>query len=98
MLHVRGEELLMANPFSAVPTAYRVRAGGRSWYANCAWDAFGICAALDSNGVIDTRCPDCGESMTSPSRTAGRTTSSSSSTASFPPPRGGTTSASPEGR
>jgi hypothetical protein len=63
VLHVRGEELLMANPFSAVPTAYRVRAGGRSWYANCAWDAFGICAALDSNGVIDTRCADCGESM-----------------------------------
>ena len=38
-----------------MPTAYRVRAGGRSWYANCAWDAFGICAALDSDGVIDTR-------------------------------------------
>jgi hypothetical protein len=59
VLHQRGEELRMANPFSAVPTAYRVRAGGRSWYANCAWDAFGICAALDSDGVIDTMCADC---------------------------------------
>jgi hypothetical protein len=38
-------ELRMANPFSAVPTAFRVHAG-RWWYANCAWDAFGICAAL----------------------------------------------------
>jgi len=50
----------MANPFSAVPTAYRVRAGGREWYANCAWDAFGICAALRVDGRIETSCPDCG--------------------------------------
>ena len=28
----------MLNPFSAVPTAHRVRAGGRWWYGNCAWD------------------------------------------------------------
>ena len=31
-----GKELRMANPFSAVPTAYRVHAAGRSWYGNCA--------------------------------------------------------------
>ncbi|HWG55804.1 MAG TPA: organomercurial lyase [Gaiellaceae bacterium] len=54
-------ELRMANPFSAVPTAYRVHAGDRWWYANCAWDAFGICAALHSDGRIETSCPDCGE-------------------------------------
>jgi len=53
--------LRMANPFSAVPTPYRVEAGGRSWYANCAWDAFGICAALHVDGRIETACPDCGE-------------------------------------
>jgi hypothetical protein len=57
-------ELRMANPFSAVPTAYRVRAAGRSWYANCAWDAFGICAALASPGWIETSCADCGEPLT----------------------------------
>lgn len=51
----------MANPFSAVPTPYRVEAAGRSWYANCAWDAFGICAALHVDGRIDATCPDCGE-------------------------------------
>jgi hypothetical protein len=33
----------MANPFSAVPTSFRVRTSQRWWYANCAWDAFGIC-------------------------------------------------------
>jgi hypothetical protein len=54
----------MANPFSAVPTAYRVQAGGRWWYANCAWDAFGVCAALDSDGRIEASCPDCGEPVT----------------------------------
>ena len=53
-------ELRMANPFSAVPTAFRVRVGERSWYANCAWDAFGICAALHADGRIDAACADCG--------------------------------------
>ena len=56
-------ELRMLNPFSAVPTAYRVQAGGRWWYANCAWDAFGICAALHSDGRVETSCPDCGEPL-----------------------------------
>ena len=53
----------MANPFSAVPTAYRVQADGRWWYANCAWDAFGICAALHVDGRIETSCPDCGDAV-----------------------------------
>ncbi len=51
--------LRMAHPFSAVPTPFRVHAAGRDWFANCAWDAFGICAALGVDGRIDTRCPDC---------------------------------------
>ena len=57
-------EIRMANPFSAVPSAYRVRADGRWWYANCAWDAFGICAALAADGRIETSCPDCGDPLT----------------------------------
>ena len=56
-------ELLMANPFSAVPTPYRVEADGRSWYGNCAWDAIGICAALHADGRIATSCHDCGETI-----------------------------------
>lgn len=54
-------ELRMANPFSAVPTAHRVQAAGRWWYANCAWDALGVCAALHVDGRIETSCPDCAE-------------------------------------
>jgi Alkylmercury lyase len=55
------DEIRMAAPFSAVPTPHRVEAAGRSWYGNCAWDAFGICAALHVDGRIETACPDCGE-------------------------------------
>src|SRR5438105_2868077 len=55
-------EIRMAAPFSAVPTTHRVRAAARSWLANCAWDAFGVCVALRSDGEISTVCPDCGES------------------------------------
>jgi len=61
VLEPRTSEIRMANPFSAVPTAYRVEAAGRSWYGNCAWDAFGICAALHVDGRVQTACPDCGE-------------------------------------
>jgi Alkylmercury lyase len=61
VLDQEGGKLRMANPFSAVPTPYRVKADGREWYANCAWDAIGICAALDSDGTIESACPDCGE-------------------------------------
>jgi Alkylmercury lyase len=56
-------EIRMANPFSAVPTPYRVQAAGRWWYGNCAWDAFGICAALGTDGRIETSGPDCGEEL-----------------------------------
>ena len=53
----------MANPFSAVPTRHRVRAADRWWYANCAWDAFGICTVLQGDGRIQASCPDCGEAL-----------------------------------
>ena len=61
VLEPTTDEIRMANPFSAVPTPYRVRAGGRSWFANCAWDAFGICAALGVDGHLESTCPDCGQ-------------------------------------
>jgi hypothetical protein len=61
VLNPATTEIRMANPFSAVPTAFRVQAAGRWWYGNCAWDALGICAALHVDGRIETSCPDCGE-------------------------------------
>jgi len=63
VLNPATDELLMANPLSAVPTAYRVNADDRWWYANCAWDAFGVLAALHDDGRIETSCADCGEPL-----------------------------------
>ena len=56
-------EIRMLNPFSAVPTPYRVEAGGRSWFGNCVWDAFGIPAALGVDGHVSTTCLDCSEPL-----------------------------------
>ncbi|HUF99234.1 MAG TPA: organomercurial lyase [Ilumatobacter sp.] len=64
VLESGGRHIRMANPFSAVPTAHRVRANDRWWYANCAWDAFGVCAALHADGTVETSCADCGDSIT----------------------------------
>jgi hypothetical protein len=63
VLQGNGTELRMANPFSAVRTPFRVRADRRWWFANCAWDAFGVCAALHVDGRIETTCQDCGEPL-----------------------------------
>ncbi|MDQ2967242.1 MAG: alkylmercury lyase family protein [Actinomycetota bacterium] len=54
-------EIRMLNPFSCVPSAWHVEAGGRKWYSNCAWDSFAICAALHGDGRIESSCADCGE-------------------------------------
>ena len=56
-------EILMANPFSAVPTAFLVEAGERSWYGNCIWDALGIAAMLGEDARITTGCGDCSDAM-----------------------------------
>ena len=49
-------EILMANPFSAVPTPFLVRAGDGSWYGNCIWDAMGIPAMLKQDAAIEASC------------------------------------------
>jgi hypothetical protein len=55
--------LRMANPFSAVPTAFRVSARGGSYYGNCVWDALGIVTLLGGEGAVETSCPDCSEPL-----------------------------------
>jgi Alkylmercury lyase len=39
----------MANPFSAIETPYAVTVAGQTYWANCAWDTFGIVAALHAD-------------------------------------------------
>ena len=52
-----------ANPFCAVPSAFRVEAGGRTYWGICIWDALGIVAALGADAVIRAACGDCSEPM-----------------------------------
>lgn len=63
VLEPDAESIRMLNPFSVVETAHRVEAGGRSWWANCAWDALGIPAALHTDAAVRSECPDCGEPL-----------------------------------
>ena len=54
---VLGDEdrIVMAHPFAAHDRGARVDAGGGSWRGSCAWDAFGIVAAL---GLREARVTD----------------------------------------
>ena len=46
----------MAHPFSGTATAFRVESGGVSYWANCAWDAFGIAAMLGRDTIAHASC------------------------------------------
>jgi hypothetical protein len=46
----------MAPPFSGVPTQHRVTVHGKEYFANCAWDAFGVVSALGGTGDVLSRC------------------------------------------
>lgn len=63
VLQPSSGELLMAAPFSAVPTSFPVESGGVSYWGNCIWDALGVPAMLGQDAVIQAACPDCGEAM-----------------------------------
>jgi hypothetical protein len=76
--------LWMAMPFSAVPTAFRVRTSGGEWWANCAWDALGISAMLQAPAEITTSCSDCGDPP--PIRTTGRVISTGTGVVHFAVP------------
>ena len=53
----------MANPFSGLPTDFKVHANGKTYFANCAWDMLGIPAALHCDAVIDAVLTESGESV-----------------------------------
>ena len=56
-------EIVMAPPFSAVPTPFVVESDGIVYYANCVWDAYGIPAALQRDAEVAAACGCCGEPM-----------------------------------
>lgn len=52
--------ILMAFPFSAIATPFRVHARGRDYFANCAWDAVAFHSMLAESEVkIDSFCHHC---------------------------------------
>ncbi len=53
----------MANPFSAIPTDFKVHANGKTYFANCAWDMLGIPAALHCDATIDAVFTESNESV-----------------------------------
>lgn len=50
----------MALPFSARRTEHLVFGDGRSWWANCAWDALAIPVALGEDATIEATWLDTG--------------------------------------
>ena len=46
--------IVMAHPFAAHRDGARVDAGGRTWWGSCAWDGYGIVAALGLTGATIT--------------------------------------------
>jgi len=61
---VKGtQRILMAWPFSAVTTPFRVTAGGRTYFANCAWDSMAIHVALGEDATVDSYCHHCAEEI-----------------------------------
>ncbi len=58
LLNAVAHTIRMANPFSAIPTVFQVHARNKSYWANCAWDALGIPAALGCEATIETQCAE----------------------------------------
>ena len=57
-------DIHMANPFSAIPTSFIVKAQRKTYWANCAWDCFGIVAALHaSQASIESVCAASGDRL-----------------------------------
>ncbi|HEX2445096.1 MAG TPA: organomercurial lyase [Vicinamibacterales bacterium] len=59
----RPSSIRMAPPFSGIRTAFAVNAQGKNYFANCAWDALGVPAALHADAVIEASDGQTGERM-----------------------------------
>ncbi len=58
-----GDAVRMAHPFSAAPMGFVVTptdgTDERMWWGGCAWDSFGISAAVGVDVRVETTCPGC---------------------------------------
>jgi hypothetical protein len=69
------QRILMANPYSAVTTPFRVYVGDNRYFANCAWDTVSIHVMLDMDARVESYCHHCAEPIEM-SLSNGRATSS----------------------
>jgi len=56
-----GSEIWMAGPFAGQASAFRVIGRHAAWWANCAWDMFGVAVIAGEAVHVATHCPDCNE-------------------------------------
>jgi hypothetical protein len=61
VLETDEASIRMAPPFSGVPTQHIVETEGMRYFANCAWDALGVPAALQKAATVHSRCAQSGE-------------------------------------
>lgn len=56
--------ILMAFPFSAIASPYRItRDDGRQYFANCAWDSIAFHPMLEEPIQVDSFCAHCGDAI-----------------------------------
>lgn len=63
VLEPDGVSIRMAPPFSGAPTQHLVIVDDTKYFANCAWDSFGIPATLHRPGWVHSRCEQSGEPL-----------------------------------
>ena len=63
VLQPTSGEILMAPPFSSVPTSFVVQTPPHASYANCAWDALGVSVMLREPARIVSACGCCGDAL-----------------------------------
>jgi hypothetical protein len=55
------QRILMANPFSNLPTPFEVTVGSQRYFANCAWDAIAFHVMLEQEVRVASYCHHCAE-------------------------------------
>ena len=53
------QRILMAHPFSAITTPFKVTIGSKTYYANCAWDSVAFHVMLSQDIRMDSFCHHC---------------------------------------
>jgi hypothetical protein len=61
----RGDNVVMAHPFSATPLGFAVMGKATLWWGGCAWDSFAMPHVLPDEPelLVSTRCPNCGRAL-----------------------------------